>query len=261
MMDCRPGYYNKLERGRMVKQLNKNFSERWHNPYLKDQKLNRLLHKSGYVVTFLGTDGSGKSTLIDKISPVFSETFYNAVYYKHLRPGWLPALSQLSGKEKKQVGSVTNPHASQPSGFFGSFMRWSYYVMDYLLGYYIMIFPKKATKSCIFIFDRYYYDYFIDKRRSRLNLPNWIIRLGQVIIPEPDIILCLGADPVLIHTRKPELPLQEIERQVNTLRRFCSKHKRAVWIDTGRSIEASSGDAIDAIMKMIAKRIEGVKRC
>jgi len=259
LMDCAQGKYDQTEIERLVNQLNSDFPERWNSPFLKANKLKRLLHKPGYTVALLGTDGSGKSTLIDNVMPVLKETFHNAVYYKHLRPSWLPPLSHLSGREQKQAGPVINPHASQPSGFIGSLMRWVYYFADYLLGYYVKIFPKKSTKACAFIFDRYYYDYYIDKCRARINLPDWIIRLGQAIIPEPDIILCLGADPLTIHNRKPELPLPEIDRQITALKKFCSRHKRAIWIDTGKNIEDSSKDALKEIMKMMAKRFEFFK--
>ncbi len=259
LMDCAQGKYNQAEIERLVKQLDRDFPNSWYSPFMKVKKFTRMLNKPGYTIAFLGTDGSGKSTLIDNIMPVLNETFHNAVYYKHLRPGWLPPLSHLSGREQKQAGPVINPHASQPSGFIGSLMRWVYYFVDYLLGYYVKIFPKKSTKACAFIFDRYFYDLYIDKRRARINLPGWIIRLGQALIPEPDIILCLGADPLSTHNRKPELPLLEIDRQITALKKFCSRHKRAVWIDTGKSIEDSSRDALKEITKMMAIRFKYLK--
>jgi hypothetical protein len=51
----------------------------------------------------------------------------------------------------------------------------------------------------------------------------------------------------MIHARKPELPLDEVARQVADLRRFCEKNKRAVWIDTGCAIEESVDKALGAI--------------
>ncbi len=256
---CQPGNYSSTEVARLVRQLNKDFPGKWYAPFIKVRKLKRIMQKPGYSIAFLGTDGAGKSTIIDKVSALLGETFHNAVYYRHLRPGLLPPLSRFRGKEAISTGPVIDPHASQPSGFSGSLLRWTYYLTDYTMGYYMKVLPKKATKACVFIFDRYYYDYYIDKRRSRINLPNWIIRIGQALMPEPDIIVCLGADPLTIHSRKPELPLPEIDRQITALKKFCTRHKRAVWIDTGKSIEESSKDALKEIMKMMAKRFEYLK--
>lgn len=222
-------------------------------------KIGRFFHKPGYTISFLGTDGSGKSTIIDNIRPLLNEAFHKKVYYEHMRPNRFPSIARLMGRKEEFSGPVTNPHDSEPSGLIGSFLRWSYYMLDYTLGYYIKIYPKKAIRSCVWIFDRYYYDYLIDPKRGRINLPQWILKLGQFIIPEPDIIVCLGADAETIHNRKPELPLKEVERQVAALKRFCNSHKRAVWIDTGNSIEKSSTDALEAIIKVMAKRFETVK--
>ncbi len=224
------------------------------------RKLKRLLCSSpGFTIAFLGTDGSGKSTIIEKIKPPLNDAFHNAVYYEHMRPNRYPSIARLMGKKEEFSGPVTNPHGSEPSGFLGSLVRWSYYMLDYTFGFYLKVWPKKAIRSCVWIFDRYYYDYLIDPKRGRINLPQWILKLGQFIIPEPDIIICLGADAQTIHNRKPELTLKEVERQVAELKRFCNSHKRVVWIDTGNSIEKSSTDALEAIIKVMAKRFEWVK--
>jgi len=76
------------------------------------------------------------------------------------------------------------------------------------------------------------------------------------VVPKPDVILCLGADPEIIHDRKPELPLEETKRQIEALRRFCDSNKRAVWIDTGCSIQDSVDQALEAITTRIAARYE-----
>ncbi len=52
----------------------------------------------------------------------------------------------------------------------------------------------------------------------------------------------------MIYKRKPELPLKEVERQVSKLKEFCESNKRAVWIDTGTSIEESSNQIIKSII-------------
>ncbi len=222
-------------------------------------KIKRLFRQPGYTIAFLGTDGSGKSTIIENIKPVLNEVFHNAVYYEHMRPNKFSSIARLMGNKEEFTGPVTDPHGSTTSGFLGSLLRWSYYMLDYTLGFYLKVWPKKAMRSCVWIFDRYYYDYLIDPKRGRIKLPAWILKFGQFIIPEPDIILCLGADAETIHKRKPELPLAEVERQVAELKRFSNSHKRSVWIDTGKDIEESSNDALEAILKVMAKRFESVK--
>lgn len=238
--------------------LDNEFPKPFFSSIKKLSKIKRLTRKPGYAIVFLGTDGSGKSTLIENIKPLLEEAFHNSVYYEHLRPNYFRNLSGLSGKIQA-VGPVKNPHEKDSSGFAGSLARLGYYLLDYTLGYYLKIFPKKAFKSCVWIFDRYYYDYYIDQRRSRINLPYWIVRLGQAFIPEPDLIFCLGADPGIIHSRKPELPLPEIERQMKALKKFALNHKRAVWINTGETVEKSCESALGEIQNVMFRRFKDLR--
>jgi thymidylate kinase len=241
-----------------VKILNIYFPKKRIESLKKYLKLTRLFKQPGFTIAFLGTDGSGKSTIIEEITPTLNQAFHKAVYYEHMRPNKLPSIAGLFGRKEEFNAPVTNPHGSSTSGFFGSLLRWLYYTLDYTFGFYLKVWPKKAIRSCVWIFDRYYYDYLIDPKRGRIKLPRWLLKLGQFIIPEPDIILCLGTEAKAINERKPELTLQEVERQVAALKQFSKSHKRAIWIDTGKDIETSTNDAIEAIINMMAKRFESV---
>lgn len=224
------------------------------------KKVRRLFGPNvGFSVVFLGTDGSGKSTIIEQITPVLNDAFHKAVFYEHMRPNRFPSIAKLLGRKESFDGPVTNPHDSKSSGFLGSLLRWFYYLIDYTIGFYLKVWPKKAIRSCVWLFDRYYYDYLIDPKRGRIKLPYLVLKLGQILIPEPDIILCLGTDAKIIHKRKPELPLNEVENQVIKLKQFCDKNNKAVWIDTGASIENSTKESLNAIVDRMSKRFEDVK--
>lgn len=229
--------------------------------FLKVNNIRRFTKSPGYVIAILGTDGSGKSTIINKITPILNEGFHKGIIYNHLRPNVLPDIGVILGKRKKteEITVVSNPHAEKQSGLIGSLLRWGYYMIDYTVGYLKTVFPVIHTKSKVFIFDRYYYDYYIDQKRSRTNLPNWILKIGECFIPKPDLILCLGGDPEKIYNRKPETSLQEVTRQTNVLKQFCTNHKNAVWIDTCTDIETSIDQAMEAICKMMSKRFSNFK--
>lgn len=227
----------------------------WHRQLTRLRLMKRFLYPNpGYVIAVLGTDGSGKSAIISAITPLLLEAFHGTVFYNHLRPNWLPDIGVLLGKREKSSSPVDKPHAQHASGLFISLLRWSYYLFDYTLGYYRKIWLPVHTGSKVFIFDRYYYDYSIDQKRSRINLPHWLIRLGEFFVPTPDIILCLGGNPETIYTRKPETSLNEVARQVAALKQFCLRHKNAVWIDTTKSLEKSVDDALRAIHEVMKKR-------
>lgn len=215
----------------------------------------RFFQPPGFSVAFTGTDGSGKSTIIDGIKPVMEAALHKKPEYEHLRPNLLPSIAKLFGRPAT-TGPVTAPHASKPSGLTGSLVRLLYYSLDYIFGYWFKVYPALVRKQNLYVFDRYYCDYLIDPRRSRIDLPGWIVRSIGFFIPQPDLILCLGTDPNLINARKPELPLEEVKRQVFELRHFCEKSKRALWIDTGCSIKESVDQALDAIISRMAMRYE-----
>ena len=232
---------------------------RWKNIWLRLLLLQRLFGKRpGYVIAVEGTDGSGKSFIINSITPVLNEAFHNGVIYNHLRPNAIPDLGVLLGKKKKEDEAVvcTDPHGQKPSGLVGSLIRWGYYMIDYTFGYMKKVWPQIHTKSKVFIFDRYYYEYYLDQKRSRTNLPQWVIRFGELFLPNPDLILCLGGDPEKIYARKPETSLEEVKRQTDALKKFCRERENAVWIDTTIQPEESVKAALGACYEVMSKRFK-----
>src|ERR1035437_916681 len=180
--------------------------------FLKVQYLKRGFYKPGYTIAFLGPDGSGKTTLIDRIIPILKEAYRNSVYYEHLRPNLIPTIAVLLGKKNESDEPDYDPHSKKPFGVLESLLRFNYYMIDYVFGYWLKVYPKKAFESCVWIFDRYYYEYFIDPRRTRISLPKWFFTRGLSTIRKPDLIICLGAKPESIQARKPEISLPEVTR-------------------------------------------------
>lgn len=225
-------------------------------------KIKRVLGKrTGYVIVVEGTDGSGKSFIIDSISPILNGAFHNSITYNHLRPNWLPDIAEILGKRKKpkkgeEVTVVSDPHAGKQSGFIGSVIRWGWYMIDYTIGYLVKVCPQIHSKSKVFIFDRYYYEFYLDQKRSHVKLPMWVVKFGEWLLPKPDLILCLGGDPEKIYARKPETSLEEVIRQTKVLQDFCKQRKNAVWVDTTLKPEDSIEAAMVAINNVMSKRFD-----
>lgn len=217
------------------------------------RRYGRLFRYPGYCVAFLGTDGSGKSTLIENVSPFLLQMMHHPVEYRHLRPGLLPSLARLAGRPPMD-GPVTNPHGGKTAGCISSLVRFFYYYVDYTLGYYAKIFPCLVKRPTFVVCDRYYYEYMIDPKRCAVRLPPGFARFFSWFIPRPDLILCLGGDPEKIYARKPETSLEEVRRQVAALRKFCDGNPRAVWIDTTTTLESSVDAALSAILARMRAR-------
>ncbi len=223
-------------------------------------RLRRLFDRPGAVIAVLGTDGSGKSTLINAIQRPLRDALRSEVRREHLRPNVLPSIARLLGRPVEN-GPATNPHGSRPSGPLGSLMRLAYYTLDYVFGYWLKVYPALVRWPCLYVFDRYFYDYGLDPRRARIALRQWVPRLFSLVVPRPDLVVCLGGEPEVIHRRKPELPLAEVERQVARLRRFHERARRAVWIDATQPIDAMADQALRAITARMAARYTRRRRC
>jgi thymidylate kinase len=217
-------------------------------------KVRRFLRPSGVVVAILGVDGVGKSTVIKSIAPVLKEATHGAFSIGHLRPGLLPPLARFKGIKTTQVGIVQDPHGSTPSGKLGSIIRLLYFAVDYVVGYWILLRPRIAKCPAVLLFDRYFYDIAIDPLRFRIGILGrklvWFLRL----LPKPDIVLCLHASPHVIASRKQELTLDEITRQVEALRELAHREPRAILISTEGSVEEVRDRVLMTLKDFFARR-------
>jgi len=219
-------------------------------------KFYRLIFTPGFSIAVLGTDGAGKSTIINGLMPLLEKPLHNKISYSHMRPNMFPNIAQLLGKPYDNSPN-TNPHEGKQSNFMISLFRLTYYWIDYVIGFWVVVNLNLAKKTTIWFFDRYYYDYIIDQKRSGIKLPVWLIKFYEIFVPTPDLILCLGTDPVLINSRKPELPLDEAERQVSELKSFCKTKSNAIWIDTGdKSVESTINFTMREIIFNMASRYD-----
>ena len=147
----------------------------------------RLRHRSGILVAVFGTDGSGKTALIDSVRPKMDRLLHSQTTVFHWRPSLFPALATLTGKDVEEPGIINKPHTKVVSGFFGSLFRLAYYSLDHTLGFWFAVFPKLVRLPTVVFFDRYFHDNFFDSARFRICLPYWVVSLVEKIIPKPDL--------------------------------------------------------------------------
>ena len=125
-------------------------------------RIKRFRNPPGKMVAFLGTDGSGKSTIISRVTPLLNMVFHGNIVRKHLKPSVLPRLGSLRRNSQEDT---CLPHENRVSSLPLSYFKFVYSLADYLLGYLLKEWFIMNTKSCILIYDRYFYDYLIDQRR------------------------------------------------------------------------------------------------
>lgn len=166
--------------------------------------INRIFNPTGLHIVIIGTDGSGKSTIVTGLSNFLAPSFRQVKTY-HLKP-------PIIEKYKKSTLVVTEPHKHLPRNTVLSLLKLAVYLVNYVLGFFINILPKKL-KSTLIVFDRYYYDLMVDQKRFRMKLPKSIIKFFYYIVPKPELVFFLKTNPQIAMHRKNELNIAELERQ------------------------------------------------
>lgn len=173
--------------------------------------INDTFSEKGFVMTFSGVDGAGKSTVISEISNLIEKRYRRPVKILRHRPSLLPILSVwIKGKEKAHQDVVnTLPRQGHNNNTVSSFARFFYYYIDYIVGQFI-IYLKYVMRGKIVLYDRYYFDFMADARRSNISLPQSVTRSGYFFLMKPKFNFFLYAAPEKILSRKKELSYQSV---------------------------------------------------
>ena len=163
--------------------------------------IGRILHPSGIFIVFLGIDGSGKTTAIDKLLTGMELIFFG-IKTGHFRPG-------LLFRSNKMNAIAVSPHQKKPYPKFLSAIKVLTVWLDWVAGYFTEILPLKI-KSNLIVYDRYFLDILLDPKRYRVDSPSWYIYFLNLLVPEPDIIFVLDTAPETAMARKAEIPLHEL---------------------------------------------------
>jgi len=179
------------------------------NYYLDTVK--QLMFSKGLIITFSGVDGAGKSTVIKNVAHEIEKKLRKPVKILRHRPSVLPILSAWTkGKIKAEQDSINSlPRQGTNKSFFSSLLRFSYYFSDYVLGQFYVYF-KYTLRGHIVLYDRYYFDFINDSKRSNIQLPKQIIKAGYTFLLKPDLNFFLYADSDTILKRKKELDSKTI---------------------------------------------------
>ncbi len=171
-----------------------------------------MIHNRGIVVTFSGVDGAGKSTLLESVRDSLQIKYRQRVKVLRHRPSLLPILSSIRyGKRSAEMRTINQlPRQGSNTNKLSSLIRFLYYYLDYLFGQYYIYF-KYTLRGYTVLYDRYYFDFIIDSKRSNIVLPKSFLRLFYYFLFKPNVNVFLYAAPEIILSRKRELSSIDIQ--------------------------------------------------
>ena len=173
----------------------------------------QIIKPSGSIITFSGVDGAGKSTVLHHIEKMLQNQYRKNVIVLRHRPSVFPILSALTlGKKAAEEKSMsTLPRTGKKQNPFSSLLRFAYYFLDYQIGQ-VYIYFKYVARGYVVLYDRYYFDFILDGRRTSIDLGTAFPKFLYKFIYKPTLNIFLFADAETILKRKQELSATVIEQ-------------------------------------------------
>ncbi len=210
------------------------------------RRVRRWLEPTGLFVVIMGPDGTGKSTLIEHLVEAVGP-----VFRRHRIFHWRPMLLW----RRKFGGDTAHPHGQPPHGSWWSTVRLFAHLLDYWLGYCLLIRPLLA-RSGLVVFDRYFHDVVADPKRYRFGGPLWLARFLSRLIPKPDLFFALDAPVEVIFSRKQEVLREDVLSQRLVYLQFANTFRHGRVVDSAVPLERVVADVGRTVQKYLAKRFE-----
>lgn len=207
------------------------------------------------IITFSGVDGAGKTTILREFTSILENKYNRNVKELRHRPSVLPILSAVKyGKndaENKTQGVL--PRTGKNKSTLSSLVRFFYYLTDYVFGQ-IVIYFKYTRKGVIIIYDRYYFDFINDARRTNITLNKNFIKFFYRFVFKPELNVFLYAPAEIILKRKQEIDEKSINKlSVDYLNLFSnlSKNNKQVYLSIENIDKSKTINKIEDSFKSI----------
>ncbi len=164
--------------------------------------------KAGVFVALLGPDGVGKTTIARELI----DGHEGSTAYVHFRPKLLSALPDTP--PDTEAPPVQWGHASSHPG--QTLLGWARILRSLTqswMGYLIRVRPILESGGLV-IADRWIYRYLTQPRALKYYGPRWLANIVVAVSPRPDLAVFLTGDAAEVLSRKREVAVADIEREM-----------------------------------------------
>jgi len=194
------------------------------------------------IITLMGNDGSGKTTIAKDLVRIFKDLGYEVIYKHEYNYTILRFLFRIIGMEKIETErkKMLNENRKSLQYYLWPFLVW----LDVCLSYFYFNFIKRKS---IVILDRYLFDHFMSfKKLGYLMSPSeWLFMHS----PKPDAILLLWVEPQIAYLRKQRAHTYKIDFYIQQTKEYLnlSKSQGIKAINTNKSIRETINEIIEAL--------------
>ncbi len=153
---------------------------------------------------FLGCDGSGKSAVIEQVAAKLRDAG-TEVTCGHWRP-----VAFSAEKPDSAIQTADDPHGQVPRGTGSSILKLGWLWLNWWIGWFGSLRAESARGTVLF--DRYHGDLLVDPRRYRYGGPMVLARLASRLMPQPNKVFFLDAEPDVLLSRKQEVGRKALEK-------------------------------------------------
>jgi thymidylate kinase len=188
---------------------------------------------------FLGCDGSGKSAVINQVATRLREAGVE-VTCGHWRPVAFSAENPDSA-----IQTADDPHGQLPRNTLTSILKLGWLWLNWWVGWWKFL--RKASRNGVVLFDRYHADLLIDPRRYRYGGPMGLAHLASRLMPQPDLVVFLDAEPEVLLARKQEVSREALEKARERYLELAKSHPRFRVVDASQPLELVVANVLDLV--------------
>ena len=194
---------------------------------------------------FLGCDGSGKSAVIERLTSRMRDGGVE-VTCGHWRP---QAFRRHDSDELKKTAE--DPHGQIPRGTLSSILKLAWLGLNWWCGWWRGL--ARASRHGVVLFDRYHGDLVVDPRRYRYGGPMSLAKFASHVMPQPDIVFFLDAEPEVLLGRKQEVSPEALAVSRSAYLKMAEENPRVQVVDAGRELD----EVVDHVYKLMNQEREG----